>query len=355
MLNFTDDFSNLQKVDRSKYIEVYKDLGDRMFADCDIPTVGDFANVAGKKNSNTNKSKKKIEQITSFTGNTDSIMQSIKRKESLYTEEESDSFMKKVIASNVNDITESGYFYKKLIASCDNMKINLKHDDCGSAGEELDISDLTEDLFNFKIRTNFVMEYENYAEDFTDFKEFVDKNKLKTVHVRNFLTCEDSMNHKSFCKKCAGLYRRSKETKFIPANIGVYSTLMITEHATQASLDSMNNGRSASLNELLEEKLEPKDYPDYDFVKEKINQIIDLIGNIGVMSKYYQVAMLSRFYRNSDDSYTPVALASSFNKQGDKLGKFIYSPTESNLIKLLSSKESSANSLKSRIMFDIYE
>ena len=355
MANFDEDYKKLQEIKREDYIKVYHDLGHRMFSECQIPTVADFANIAGKKNSSTNRSRKTIEQISTFTGNTDAILNSVRRREAKYTDEESNAFMKKVIAANVDDITNSGFFYKKLMASCDNMKINMKHPDCGSEGQLMLLENIDENEFNYKIKFHWINELEKYAEDYNEFLDDLKAKNLTEFHVRNFLTCKQSENHRTFCPRCAGIYRRSQEQTFIPNNIGVYSTLMITEHATQASLDSMNKGKSKSVNEAIEEKLDPKGYPDYDTVKEKIEEIIDSIGNVGVMSRYYEVALLSRFYRNRDGSFTPAALISSFAKQGDKLGRFIYSPTDKNFEKLLSSKESTANSLKSRIMFDIYE
>lgn len=355
MSDFDKDFKKLQKIDRADYIRVYHDLGNRMFAECDIPTVADIVNVAGKKNGMTNRAKKKISQITSFTGNEADVMESIKKTDDNYSEEESNSFMRKVIASNINDITNSGFFYKKLMSSCDNMKLSKKIHDCGAEGELMDIENIDENTYNYKIKTHWIPELKEYTEDYDTFMEKVRAKDLTQVHVRNFLTCEASKDHRTFCPKCAGIYSRAKNQKFVPENIGVYATLMITEHATQASLDSMNNGRSVSVNEAIEEKLDEKGFPNYEAVKAKIEEVIDNIGNVGVMSKYYEVAMLSRFYRNSDGSYTPAPLISSFAKQKDKLGRFIYSPTEQNFKKLLSSKESPANSLKSRVMFDIYD
>lgn len=356
MSTFIEDYEALQKADRDKYVEVYHELGELMFEECDIPTVGDFANIL-KKSGDTEKARRKLEQITSFTGNTKDIETSIAKRNSKYSDEESITFMKKVIASNINDITKSGFFYKKLISSCDNMRIDTKKSalDCGSEGELFLLSDIDEGVFNYKIKTHFIQELYKYVEDYDEFIKLCREQNLEEVHVRNFLTCKHSANHRTFCPRCAGLYRRSKMDTFIPKNIGLYSTLMITEHATQASLDSMNKGRSTSLNTLLEEPLDEKNFKTYEDVKQKIEEIIDDIGDIGVMSKYYEVALLSRFYRQSDGSYKPSALISSFHKQGDKLGQFIYQPTENNFYKLISASTVDAKSLKSKIMFDIYE
>ena len=345
MTSYKKDVEKLNTLDRKDYIEVYKELGDMMFSECYTPTVADFSNYASGKDKDT------INHITEFTGNEDDIVQSIERKTDDYGEEESTSFMKKVIAANVDDITASGYFYKKLMSSCDNMKINLKHD-CNSVGELVNVGDIDENTFNFKIKHHFITELDKYIEDYNDFKELT--KDLKEIHVRTFLTCEDSKSHRTFCPKCAGMFLRSKDSRFTPKNIGLYSTLMITEFATQASLDSMNKGLSAPVNELVEQKL-PNKYKSYDEVKNKINEIIDDIGYVGVQSRYYEVALLSRFYRKDDETYYTAPLSTSFLRQNDKLGHFIYKPNLQMFKKLLSCNSSSATSLKSRIMFDDYE
>ena len=353
MSNFVDDFKTLQKISRNDYNEVYHKLGALMFEECEIPTVGDFVNTV-KHNANYDKSYKKINQITSFTGNTKDIENSIMRDTNKYTDKESVDFMNKVIASNIGDISSSGYFYKKLISSCDNMRINTKKMDCGAEGELFKIDEITEDVFEYKIKTHFVQELYKYVLEYHDFIELCKNNNLTEVHVRNFLTCELDKKHKTFCCRCAGSFRRNNKDNFIPKYIGLYSTLMITEHATQASLDSMNKGVSKPINAAIEEKLQDK-YPSYEAAVEKIKQIIDEIGNVGVMSKYYEIALLSRCYQQADGSVTTSTLSSSLSKQGDSLGTFIYQPTETNFNRLISLSNINAKSLKSKIMFDIYK
>ena len=88
MSDFNKDFNTLQKISRADYNEVYHKLGSLMFEECEIPTVGDFVNVA-KKNKDYDESSKKLNQITSFTGNTEDIENSINRRTSKYSDEES--------------------------------------------------------------------------------------------------------------------------------------------------------------------------------------------------------------------------------------------------------------------------
>lgn len=320
--------------DREEYVEHYKELGAAMFKDCIVPTVYDFAKAFVDKDE---EAMKKITKITSYTGNTEDIIKSVNRRDDNYSEAESKKFMNSVIAANVTDITESGYFYKKLISSCDDMTIDA--DDCGSEGYEMEMP-IDENAFVFKVRNHWVEELGKYVEEYDELP------KTGTIHIRTFLYCNHGIRH--FCKKCAGLYRRSYDSEFTPKNIGVYSTLMITEHATQASLDSMNNGTSEKINIILEKKV--PEIKDIETAKEKIEEIIDAIGNVGVESRFYEIALLSRW---RDGRFS--ALQTSFLKQPDVLGAFIYKPTKVAFNKLLRAGTFDANSMKTKIAFDKYD
>ena len=317
---------------RADYVKKYHEIGEAMFEHCTIPTVYDFANAFVN---NDEESMSKITKITSYTGNTDDIIKSVNRRNDNYSEQES-KFMQAVIAANVTDITESGYFYKKLISSCDDMTIEI--DDCNSSGVEI-ILPVDSNTFEYKIRNHWVMELNKYVEDITELPE------SGTIHVRTFLSCNHGI--RTFCKKCAGLYRRSYDTEFTPKNIGIYSTLMITEHATQASLDSMNKGTSEKINVLLEQKIEGIN--NIEDAKKKIEEIIDQIGNVGVESRFYEIALLSRWRENKF-----AALQTSFLRQPDLLGAFIYKPSKTTFTKLLQGGTFEANSMKTKIAFDKY-
>jgi hypothetical protein len=324
----------MERISRADYVKKYHKLGDAMFEHCIVPTVADFANAF---KDNDKEAMEKINKITSYTKNTADIKKSVDRRTCNYSEEESKKFMQSVIAANVTDITESGFFYKKLISSCDDMTIEIA--DCKSTGTEMQLP-IDENTFNYKVRNHWVMELNKYVEDYEDI--------FKTdgvIHIRTFLSCNHGIRH--FCKKCAGLFRRSYDTEFTPKNIGIYSTLMITEHATQASLDSMNKGTAEKVNVTLEQKIE--DINDIIEAKAKIQEIIDTIGNVGVESRFYEVALLSRW---RDGKFS--ALSTSFLKQSDVLGAFIYKSNTATFNKLLLSTEFEASSMKTKIAFDKY-
>lgn len=324
----------MDQINRKDYFNHYQNLGKSMFEHCTIPTVADFANAY--KN-NDEAAIKKIETITSFTGNNEDIKESVKRRNANYSEAESRKFMASVIAANVTDITDSGYFYKKLISSCDDMTIEIN--DCHSEGTEITLP-ISKDIFDYKVKNHWIMELNKYIEDFNDLP------KSGTIHVRTFLSCKHGIRH--FCKKCAGLFRRSFDTEFTPKHIGIYSTYMITEHATQASLDSMNKGVAEKVNVTLEQSI--SDTNNIEEAKKAIQTVIDNIGNIGVESRFYEIALLSRWRNNS---FSP--LSTSFHKQEDILGTFIYSPNVATFNKLLLSDTFNANSTKTKIAFDKYD
>ena len=320
-------------INRKKYVKHYQELGEAMFTNCTIPTVSDFAKAY---TNNDAEAMAKIDSITKFTGNKKDIDESIRRRNSIYSDADSKKFMNSVIAANITDITDSGWFYKKLISSCDDMTIIT--DDCGSKGEEFECP-IDEETFKYKIKNRFIMELNDYIEDYKKLP------KKGTIHVRTFLTCKKGPRH--FCAKCAGLFRRSYDTTFVPINIGIYSTLMITEHATQASLDSMNKGVTEKLNVLLEQKI-PK-ITDLEIAKDKIREIIDQIGYVDVESRFYEVALLSRWRNGAFAS-----LLNSFIKQEDLFGAFIYAPRDKIFNKMIETKVFNANSMKTKIAFDEY-
>lgn len=325
---------------RDEYNKEYKYLGSKMFSECYIPNVGDFARAFGSENDEV--SMNKIKEITDFTGNFDDIIESCKRSYADYTEAQSAKFIDSVIAANVTEIIASGMLYKYAMSSSDDMEII--EEDCGSEGFEV-ILPIDEVEYNYKIKNRFIVELNNYTEDFN---LFLDATKdLEKIHVRTFLDCKSDDNHRKFCKKCSGLFRRSKETEFSPKYIGPYATLMVTEKATQASLDSMNKGKSKSVTEMLNTSLDSVN--NYEEAKEVIRKMLDEIGpNSGVESRFYELILLSRNYGTE---FAP--LNTSFLRQSDLFGQFIYRP-KATIEKLIKVGESELSSLKSQIVFDSF-
>lgn len=326
---------------RDEYIKEYEQLGSKMFSNCYIPNVSDFALAFGSHKDED--ALNRIKEITDFTENYDDILESCKRTRADYTEKQSAKFINSVIASNVTEIVNSGMLYKYAMSSSDDMKI--VEDDCGSIGQLYSLPISKED-FNYYIKRRYVTELESYIESYS---EFIEKTEnLTEIHVRTFLDCGTDNTHRLFCKKCSGLFRRTMESEFTPKYIGTYSSLMVTEKSTQASLDSMNKGTSKSVSEILNTKVE-EEIESYEDVKRIIRDILDDIGNAtGVDSRFYELILLSR-YRHGE--FSP--LNTSFLKQSDIFGQFIYRPKNS-LKKLITCGETELTSTKSRLVFNDY-
>lgn len=339
----------LNKLPRDKYFTVYKKLGEQMFENCYIPNVADFANAYGEQNEQSEEAMNRIKQVTNFTGKQDDIDKSLTREDSLYTEEDSHKFMNDVISANVTSIRDSGFLYKKATSSTDGMRIT--GDDCGSIGIEF-VLPVDEVTYLYKLRHHFITELNDYTEDYQDFLRKT--SNLSVIHVRSYLSCvEDVENHQFFCKRCAGLYRRSHDTSFIPKNIGLFSCLMVCEKATQASLDSMNKGAKAPFNLILERKM-PK-CKNYDEVIEQSNSIINEIGwDEEIESRHYEIILLSRL-RKGKRKYYFTSLVTSFVDNEDAFGAWMYRHNQNTLERVLDSKQIELSSTKSKIAFGDYE
>ena len=349
-MTFEEICEKLEKLPRDKYFEVYKYLGTKMFSNCYIPNVADFANAYGKQNEKSEEAMKRIHQVTSFTGKQDDIDKSLARRDSLYTEEDSRKFMNDVISANVTSIRDSGFLYKKATSSTDSMTIT-DNEDCGSIGLEY-VLPIDEPTYLYKVRNHFVTELDDYTEDYSDFLKKT--SNLSVIHVRTYMTCqEDEENHQHFCKKCAGLYRRSHDTTFIPRNIGLFSCLMVCEKATQASLDSMNKGAKAPFNLILERKL-PKS-KDYTGVIDSIQSIIDEIGwEEKIESRHYEVILLSRL-RKGKTKWEFTSLMTSMLDSPDLFGSWMYRHNNQTLERLIDSDGFEPTTMKSKIALGKYD
>ena len=71
--------------------------------------------------------------------------------------------------------------------------------------------------------------------------KWIEEEGLSKIHIRTPLTCNHVKENHSICRKCVGL---------VPDNvksIGTFTTLMVTESATQSALSSMNKGREENI------------------------------------------------------------------------------------------------------------
>lgn len=337
---------DIENLDRGDYFEFYQFLGQFVWEYSKIPNIGDFVDYI---NGDVTENYKKIIE---YTDNTEKVDALLNKTSSRYTDEESNKHIKSVNASNNTDIKDAGYFYKKLMSSTDDFTITI--DDCGSTGTEYITGEIDENLFEFKIRFSHIVELnKTFTGNYKEFQKAI--MGFDKIHIRSILSCEEG-KHRKCCSVCAGTYMLNNKDEFQPKDLGIFSTLMITEHATQASLDSMNKGTSENINKMLDKK-PSKVFLSWKEVQEFINNLIDDIGNIGVQSRFYELALLSRVrYDENRKAYKVYAIGNVAEYGEDKLGMYLYRKgSYKKFLDLIKTKEFESNSMKSQIMFDIYQ
>lgn len=327
-----DKYKNLP---RDQYFDKNQELSKRLWEEQNLPTVFDIADfISGNENENMNK-------IFDFFKNKKEFLKMANRTDSKYKQEESSDFIRKVMSANSEDIQKAGYFYKLLMASADDFIIDS--DDCESEGVTFLLEDITEQIFNYKIKSMFIIELNDFCN--YDFKEFINKFKnLEKIHIRTPLSCKYNFQHKN-CKKCAGLLPNNTK------NVGTFTTLMVTEHATQSALSSMNKGIKENINDLLALKYDgPYNLED---IHNWIENIIDKLINDKVQSRFYEIALLSRV---REDEYGPFvsSLKGSINHSKNLFGAYIFTPNNKNFEKIVKEREFEDNSLKLKIAINDY-
>lgn len=341
---YEEDLELLELVPRAAYMEVFDIIKEHMWEQCTIPSVGDIVDfLAGEPN-------EMFDDVTAFLDNEEKLRALLSKEDATYSNQESEVFIDKVMSSNVTDIRVSGYFYKKLMASTDD--VSIIEDDCGSSGVTYSVEDVTREIYDFRIKFSYVTEIQQHA--VMTYDDFVQKvSGFGSIHVRTPLSCNNA-KHRRLCAKCCGTVKKAHDSFYIPKNFGIFSTLMITEHATQASLDSMNKGTSENVNNFLERKIGTRNM-DWVEVEAEINSMIEEIGDVGVQARFYEVALISRIHEKEGGKYIASSFSHSINHQNDALGAYIFSPTDKNLTRLVNKEEFEANSIKSQMMFDVYE
>ena len=371
-MKLEEGLEKFKDLPRDKYFEKNQELAKNLWANENCPTVYDIAQfVDGEENENIN-------NIFNFFDNKEEFDNMVSRKGANYNEDESSSFIRKVIASNTREIAESGYFYKLLMASADNYLI--KEDDCHGQGVEFNLEGLTEEDFNYRIKSMYVNELGNYVTcDFKQFKEIInsklndndndngsssidnndDESKniptIETVneegekgifiHVRTPMTCSH-VHNRGVCRKCAGLLPSNRIE-----NVGAFTTLMVTEHVTQSALSSMNKGMKQNINTILALRY---DGPyQYEPIFEWMNQIVASLENDKVQARFYEMALLSRLHKDESGPFVS-SLKGSIIHSGNIFGSYIFNPTNRNFEKMVKRKMFNDDSLKLKIAMNNY-
>lgn len=321
---------------RDAYFEKNQELGSMLWEKQSIPTVFDIADfLSGNEN-------ERMESIFEFFDNRDEFLKMATRTNSTYDQEESESFIRKVMSANSEDISKAGYFYKLLMASADDF--NIVENNCGEIGVKWNVDEITEETYNYRIKSMFVDAIGNYCNfDFEEFLSLVDG--FKTINVRTPLSCKHANNH-AVCKRCAG------DLPDNTSNVGTFTTLMVTEHATQSALSSMNKGLKENINDLLALRYEGP--YQWESIAEWIGEVVEMLINDKVQARFYEIALLSRV---REDEYGPFvsSLKGSINHSKNLFGSYIFTPNHKNFEKIIRNGSFNDNSLKLKIAINEYD
>lgn len=330
----------MKKVNRSEYVKEYRSMADDLIYKENLPLINDILEFAVNDKAND-----KLQKVFDFFGDEDELRNLVTRDSVKFTEDESKEFVDSVIAANVTDISESGSIYKKLMATGDNYRIRGK--DCHSNGRKIELP-ITEEEFKYNIRNSYFT-LEKGSQDYQLVDTYEEFSKLtddmKEVWVRSPITCKNHTN-RGCCPICAG------ELPDGVQNIGAFSTLMITEVATQAALSSMNKGRKINVNFLLTKNgshiKTKKEF--FEWCEEILN---DLQGD-SVERRYYEIALLGRLHIDKENK--TVKVVSLANPSTDNyFGEFIYKPNETSFKRMISHGVFHDDSLKAQIALNTYK
>lgn len=331
------DMSKLNSLPRSEYVAENQKMASTLWEREEIPTVGDLSEfLSGKPN-------EKTDAIFSFLGNADDFSKMAARRSHDYTQSESSQHIETVMAANNREISDAGYFYFLLMASSDDFRVIDSN--CNGDGVEMKVSDIDEDTFNYRVRYMYVNEAHRYMRfDYTRFQKWVADSGATTIHVRTPLTCNHLHRH-GICRKCAGA---------LPANVnvGLFTTLMVTESATQSALSSMNKGKKRNINEVLKGAYKgPQTWED---ITQWINENVAELQNPNVSARFYEIALLSRV--RLDDGVPFVAsLKGSINYSGNPFGRYIFQRSFNALREMVHAGSFEDNSMKLQIAVNLYD
>lgn len=335
----------MEVVDRAKYIKQYNDMAEDVIFDEKLPFATDIVDFAVD-----GKTSDRLKRVFDFFGDEEEIKEFTSRENVQFTEEDSDKFLSSVISANVTDISQSGSIYKKLMATGDTFRI--KGSDCHSSGVKIELP-VSEEEFVYRIKDSYITIEEGDTDYlmFFDYEEFckeTERLNAKAIWVRTPMTCKNHTKH-GCCPICAGKLPDGVQ------NIGAFSTLMITEVATQNALSSMNKGRKENVNTLLAAKSD--NIKTLEAFYEWMEEILDKLSGGSVERRYYEIALLGRLHvEESDDGKEKIRVSPLSNPgSNDLLGSFIYRPNESSFRNMISKSEFNDNSLKAQIGFNSYK
>lgn len=347
-MNLSEGLARYEHLPREEYFQKNQELSEGTWFYEDLPTVGDIAGfLQGEENP-------RMQAIFDFFENKNGFVEMANRQGAAYTEEESKAFIQSVMSSNNTDISKAGYFYKLLMASADDFTIVAT--DCGNPGVEWVVHDIEQGDWQYRIRYQWVNELKDYADGSLDeFKALCSELHLQKVHVRTPLGCtcfphdlesSNSMKARGICSKCAGKLPDGVQ------NLGAFTTLMVTEHATQSALSSMNKGVKKDINDALKQG-----YPgpqQWEGIAQWIREVCEDLKGDKVFARFYEIALMSRVRYDWKGPFV-TAMMSSINHSGNLFGSYIFAPKEKSFEKIVQTGSFEDNSLKLQIAMNQYK
>lgn len=360
-MSFEEDIKLVKKLPREKLEELYHMLLQYEWNTLSGVSLKDLV---------TSCLNKKIDNIEiEKMGVEDDVVELANIRESNYNDEDSEKFMRKVLASNVTEIADSGYFYKKLNAALDDF-VMADADTCGSTGETYPLYKpretnnilnynqdgfISEEFFNYYLKNSYVrFDDENDEVAFDDYDAFVSSARdHKKVTVFDPLNCEYAPK-RCLCRRCVGILNnggRLMGTK----NIGVLTSFCITEPVTQASLSSMNKGITKSPNKVLEESLPIIDKRfTWEEAQEAIRNVINSMFTSDFIShsKFYQISIMGKIFQAEDGKYFQTSFKNCSKYTKDKFSSFLFNSSINNMKGLVSHTGSrKLEGIKSKLLF----
>lgn len=322
----------IDSIDRKKYIKKYKTLAEDVIYKEQLPFASDILNFAIE-----DKVSPRLQHLFDFFDNREELSKLVRRESLNFSEEEGTEFINTVISANVSDIRTAGSLYKQLQATGDDLRIRgeigKSSEDCGSKGRKIELP-IEEDEFLYSIRNSWVRFNED--EDLQVFYNYNDFMKAAKGHdsvfVKTPMTCKHAKK-RGVCPTCAGQIPPNTQ------NIGAFSTLMVTEFATQSALSSMNKGSKDNVNTLLIKSA--RDINTWEEFFEWSEDILQSLKGKDVERRFYEIVLLGRARADTSSKEKNRVNVSPLSapKTDNYFGKFIYRPRETTFRELVSQEE----------------
>lgn len=324
---------------RSDYIKEYKTLADSVLLEEKLPQASSLLSYLYE-----NKTDSRLQHVFDFFDDEETLKEMVGHAKVRYSVDDTKEFIASVIAANITDISESGMIYKQLMATGDDYRI--RGVDCGAKGRKISLP-ISEDDFVYEIKDRNIVVGDKKYKMFSNYEEFNTwATGKKEIFVRSPMTCKNQTS-RSCCPICAG--KVPENTR----NIGAFSTLMITEVATQNALSSMNKGRKENVNQLL--KRDGKTIDNIRDFHTWADDILEELRGSKVERRWYELALLGRMHYDKKTNEVVVRSLVSPRSDTNLFSNFMYSPNRRAFSEMVTAGSFYDDSLKVQIAENDYK